>query len=177
MSYSFSNEHVDCNIDIDGHQLIVSGIIKTIAEFDFAEIVAPNPIDRRVSYNGSGLPFPCAAIAFEKTPNYKKVTAKDNGQFRVFFLYPNSYYSEDGFTRVLPSIFVVLKRESKNQEPVFVRFELPMDPIFNVRTLTYRDKPRQGPEFFSMKEEVIGICGAEETMRRYKDAKMFNDLA
>lgn len=175
MSYNFANEHVDCIVELQGNQILVLGTIKTIAQFDYAEIIAANPIDRMMSYNGSGLPFPCANIAFDHTPNYKKITNDDNGEYRVYFLFPNSYYSEDGYTRVAPSIFFILRK--KSSEPVYVRFELPAEPIFNVRTLTYRNKPRQGPQAFQMKEDVVGICGAQETMMRYKDAKLFQDLA
>lgn len=176
MSYTFANEHVDCIVEInEGNQMQLHGTIKTFAEFDSVEIIAPNPIDRRMSYTGSGLPFPCAAIAFEKTPNYKKLMKEDNGIFRLFFMYPNSYYTEDGFTRIPPSIFFILRKN--DDKPIFIRFELPMDPLLNMRTLTYRNLPRQGPHVYNMKENVVGICGAEETMLRYMKAKIFNDLA
>ena len=176
MSYTFVNDHVDCIVELnDGNQIKITGTIKTFAEFDSAEIMAANPMDRRMSYNGSGLPFPCAAIAFEKTPNYKKLMKEDNGEFRLFFMYPNSYYTEDGLTRIPPSIFIILRKTGS--QPVFIRFELPMSPILNVRTLTYRNLPRQGPHVYNMKEDVVGICGAQETMMRYRDAKIFKDLA
>lgn len=176
MSYKFSNEYVDCDVQVQDEQLVINGVVKQFDSYDYAEIVAANPIDRGMSYNGSGLPFPCAQIAFEKTPNFKKITKNERGMFTIFFMYPNSYYTEDGFTRVPPSIFFILKSERQNIDPMFIRFELPMSPILNVRTLTYRNRPRTGPHVFAMKESAIGICGAEETMRRYKDAKIFADL-
>lgn len=175
MSYILSNDHVDCRVDMKDGNLFLTGKIKTIHTFDHAEIVAANPIDRRISYSGSGLPFPCANIAFEGTPNFIKVTSDNNGEFSGVFMYPNSYYTEDGYTRVPPSIFVILKKE--DSEPIFIHFELPqIDSILNVRTLTYRNKPRQGPVTFDMKHDFIGVCDAEETMLRYRDAKIFNDL-
>lgn len=176
MSYKFSNEYVDCVVEVQDEQLVINGVVKQFDSYDYAELVAANPIERGMSYNGSGLPFPCAQIAFEKTPNFKKITKESRGLFSVFFLYPNSYYTEDGFYRVPPSIFFILKSNNKSIDPMFIRFELPMDPILNLRTLTYRNRPREGPMTFAMKEAAIGICGAEETMRKYKDAKIFSDL-
>lgn len=175
MSYSFVNDYVDCNVEIEGQQLLVYGNVKMIGDYDYAEVIAANPPDCRMSYGGSGLPFPCANIAFEKTPNYKKITQETSGVFRVYFIYPNSYYTEDGFTRVLPSIFIVLRKNG--QQPIFIRFELPMDKMYNVRTLTYRANPRKGPEYYNMKEEIVGITGSEDTMMKYMNAKLFNDLA
>ena len=176
MSYKFANEYVDCDVQVQGEQLVLNGVVKRFDNYDYAELVAANPIDRSMSYNGSGLPFPCAQIAFENTPNFKKITKDDRGMFTVFFQYPNSYNTEDGWNRVPPSIFFILKSETQRLEPMFIRFELPMDPMLNVRTLTYRSRPREGPHAFAMKEDTIGICGAEETMRKYRDAKIFADL-
>lgn len=176
MSLKFSNQYVDCDVQVQDQQLFINGMIKKFDAYDYVEMVAANPMGQSMSYNGSGLPYPCAAIAFEKTPNFKKITKTERATFSAYFLYPNSYYTEDGFTRISPSLFFIFKSETQNIEPMFLRFELPMDPILNVRTLTYRNRPRQGPQSFAMKEVVIGICGAEETMRRYRDAKITSDL-
>lgn len=177
MSHIFNNNYVQCHVFIQGDQVVLQGNVIGLSEFEYVEIVAANPIDRMQSYSGSGLPFPCANIAFENTPNYKKITNDDGGEFRLFFLYPNSYYTEDGITRVPPCIFFVMYKTEKS-DPIYIRFELPpMDPILNLRTLTYRDKPKKGPETYNLKQDVVGICGAEETMRRYSHAKMYMDLA
>lgn len=176
MSYKFSNAYVDCDVQVQDQQLVINSVVKRFDRYDYVEVIAANPIGRSMSYNGSGLPYPCAQIAFEKTPNFKKITKEDRGMTTVFFQYPNSYYTEDGLSRVPPSIFYIFKSNNQGLEPLFIRFELPMDPILNVRTLTYRARPRQGPHVFAMKEAAIGICSAEETMRKYKDAKIFADL-
>lgn len=170
------NDYVDCSIDIqpDSDVIVIKGQVLVMDNYDSAEVFAANPIDRMVNYTGSGLPFPCSRIAFESTPNYKFIDNK-SGVFEATFKYPNSYYTEDQFTRVAPSVFFKFSRSY--DEPVYVRFELPNRDILNVRTLTYRSLPRQGPQYYSAKEHEIPICGAEETMRRYKDIKIHKDLA
>jgi hypothetical protein len=178
MSYTFVNEYVKCVVTPqEDKQLVVSGAIENMHQFESVEILAANPIDRMISYSGSGLPFPCANIAFEGTPNYKKINGSETGAFRLYFMYPNSYYTEDGLQRVPPSIFFIMHYLGGVKDPMYVRFELPIqDAIMNVRTLTYRNMPRKGPHIYNMKETEVGICGAEETMRRYRDIKLFKDL-
>jgi hypothetical protein len=171
----FDNEYVSCSVDISPDDIVtLRGNIKNKQSFDLVEIFAANPIDRMTNYSGSGLPFSCSRMAFESTPNYEVV--KGGSAFDVSFIYPNSYYTEDWFHRVPPSIFFKFSRA--DGDPMIIRFELPhSDDILNVRTLTYRKGPRSGPECYAAKEGVIPICGAEETMRRYKDAKIYQDLA
>lgn len=169
----FENEYVSCSVDITPDDVVVmQGSLRNKDAYDKAEVFAANPIDRMTNYSGSGLPFPCSRIAFESTPNYEVIT---NTSFDISFMYPNSYYTEDFYRRVAPSIFFKFSRA--NDQPVFIRFELPpRSDILNVRTLTYRDLPRTGPNCHAAKEAEIPICGAEETMRRYKDAKIYRDL-
>jgi hypothetical protein len=172
---NFQNEYVECVVEReDNDVLYISGYVTRMDQFDRVEIFAANPIDRMVNYTGSGQPFPCSRIAFEGTPNYKVIGSKSGG-FDVRFKYPNSYYTEDQFTRIPPCIFFKMSRA--NSDPVFVRFELPLqDDVLNVRTLTYRTTPRQGPEYYAAKEIAIPICGAEKTMRLYRQLKIEQDL-
>ena len=171
----FENEYVNCSAQIDDNLVKLQGQI-LMKPFARAEIFAPNPIDRMVNYSGSGLPFPCSQIAFEGTPNYF-VTTDPSGSFSVTFKYPNSYYTEDQWTRIPPSIFFKIFSADAGQDPVFVRFALPNPDILNVRTLNFRTKLRAGPPSYSIKEDIIPICGAEETMRRYRDLKIQQDYA
>ncbi len=66
---------------------------------------AANPIDRRDSYVGSGLPFPNAEIAFENTPNTGVVQAV-TGRYTIKLFYPNSFYTEGGRTLLPPHVLV-----------------------------------------------------------------------
>lgn len=170
----FQNEYVECSAQIDNDVVVLEGRI-LVKSFVRAEVFAPNPIDRMVNYTGSGLPFPCSQIAFEQTPNFI-IVSDPTGAFSATFKYPNSYYTEDQWTRIPPSIFFKI-HPAPGAEPVFVRFELPNRDILNVRTLNFRTKLRAGPPSYSIKEDIIPICGAEETMRRYKDLKIREDYA
>jgi hypothetical protein len=176
MSYSFKNAHVECIARVVGDEIHLTGKFNDLDQYDTAEILAANPIDRMTNYSGSGLPFPCAAIAFDMTPNYTILTDK-SGVFSVLFSYPNSYYTEDGFTKIPPSIFFILR--SASRDPVFVKFSLPyQDSILHVRTLGYRPKHSMGPAYYAMKEDVMGIpSSAEATMRAYKSLKINDDLS
>jgi hypothetical protein len=175
----FKNAYVECTADIDTDLEIVklNGRILLMEDMQAAEIFAANPIDRMISYSGSGLPFPCAMIAFDLTPNYHQVR-DPSGAFTIQFRYPNSYYTEDQMQRVMPSIFFRMhpRASAHAVEPILVRFELPNPEMLNVRTINYRAKSRLGPQSYSAKEDVIPICGAEETMRRYRDIKIQKDL-
>jgi len=171
-----NNEYVHCSAIVVSDSVKLVGKFIRIEEFDQCEIFAANPIDRMSSYSGSGLPFPCSAIAFDSSPN-RHIQTDPSGEFTVHFKYPNSYYLEDARTVIPPAVFFIMK--SGNNDPVYVRFDLPqLDPLLNVRTLGYRKNHSQGPSYYSLKEQILGIPdSAEMTMRAYKNLKIFKDLA
>lgn len=170
---TFENQYVSAQMQItESGSIQLRGRVANRKAFDHVEIVAPAPIDRMTNYSGSGLPFPCAAIAFENTPNRIDVGA--DGVFAGTFAYPNSYYTEDAFRKVAPSVFAIM--HNKGQEPVVVRMELPEPVPLTVRTLTHRPK-RTDPEFYRVKEDIIGVRGAEATMRALADVKVYMGLA
>lgn len=169
----FENQYVSMQVQItDRASVQLRGKILQRAAFDYVEVMAPAPIDRMTNYSGSGLPFPCAAIALENTPNH--ITVGHDGLFAGTFAYPNSYYTEDAFQKVVASIFVVMHKA--NQDPIIVRMELPEPVPLTVRTLTHRPK-RTDPEFYRVKEDIIGVQGAEATMRALANVKVYMGLA
>lgn len=175
MQHSFQNNHVHCVIEtLPSGDLRIDGIVLNGKNYKRVEVIAPNPIDRMTNYSGSGLPFPCAAVAFEATPNWINVDPQGEGRFSGVFKYPNGYYMQNASTKINPSIFVILT--PAQGEPTFIRLELP-DPLPN-RTLTHR-APRStiGPNFYAIKDDIIGVRSAEETMRRLAAAKMSQGLA
>jgi hypothetical protein len=172
---TFKNAYVQCDVESKigaGNNIVlhIVGKVMDPSSFEKMEVYAANPIDRMTNYSGSGLPFPCAALAFENTPNYAIIPV--DGNFVVDFKYPNSYYSSDFYTKVVSSIFVKLWRAGT--DPIDIRFELP-DMLF-LRTLTYRTM-RQGPLYYSVKEDILPIAGAEATMRNLAAAKVQNNIA
>ena len=92
---------------------------------------------------------------------HRTVTIAPNGRFSVRFYYPNSYYLEDGRTKINPSLFVILQPVAA--EAVHIRFELP-DPL-PLRTLTHRPS-RTGPEFYAAKEVLLGVQSQEANLRQ-----------
>ncbi len=170
----FDNQYLTVQMQItESGSVELRGKITNRGAFQRVQIIAPAPIDRMTNYSGSGLPFPCAAIAFENTPNHIEVGP--SGIFEGTFAYPNSYYTEDAFRKVVSSVFAVM-HSSNSTEPIIVRMELPEQVPLTVRTLTHRPK-RVDPEFYRAKEDIIGVRGAEATMRALSDVKVFMGLA
>jgi hypothetical protein len=184
MSYSFDNEYVSLQAtefyepvktpepslqpetqtryipltkDTPSLKLRLIGSMKNPSQFSKIELMAPNPIQRLMNYYGSALPYPCAQIAFDNTPNYVDLTRLVDGattaptDFNVVFDYPNGYYTADHSDLVAPSIFFALTPISATI-PIYVRFELP-NP-HPLKTLTYRPGFRKGPEFYAKKEAL-----------------------
>lgn len=172
---TFSNEYVACTMVItESGSVQLQGRIHNRSAYKTVEVVAPAPANRMMNYSGSGLPFPCAEIAFENTPN--RLLVGEGGQFQATFAYPNSYYTHDAFNKIVSSVFVVLHPHKANVEPIVVRMELPEQVPLTVRTLTHRPK-RVGPEFYTLKQDIIGVRGAEDTMRALSEVKVYMGLA
>lgn len=168
----FDDEFVFCNVNyVDGYShLHISGNIKNPMMYDRMLLIAPNPIDRMTNYSGSGLPFPCADIAFENTPS--KLLVSSTGAFTAHFAYPNSFYMPNGKDKVLSSIFFSLT--DKNNKTVHLRYEL--DDLNPLRTLVNRGS-RTGPEFYGAKDYLLPIATAENVMREYARIKVEHDVA
>lgn len=176
MTLQFSNDHVSFVVNIvDATQIHLQGEIANPERYEEMEIMAPHSIDRRTSYSGSGLPFPCPPMALENTPN--RAFATSDGKFVATFSYPNSYYTFDAKTKVKPSIFFVLSQKG-GRAPVYLRFELPEDPVLFLRTLTHRPG-RTGPAFYSDKDTLLDPIprSAEHVMRSFIELKATRDKA
>lgn len=169
----FNNNFVSCNITFsnDYSKMTVNGSIKNPMVFKKMVILAPNPIDRMTNYSGSGLPFPCADIAFDNTPN--KYIIGSDGSFNVNFTYPNSYYGQNGYTKIISSIFFILDYGDNKKETI--RFEL--KDLCVLRSLADRSSKRKGPEFYAAKDYILPIDTAENVMRAYSQAKVEYDIA
>lgn len=171
----YSSEYANAVVMVikNGMQVSIKGNVSNPSNYEKMRLIAPNAATRGASYSGSALPFPCAQIAFDRTPNTADIDS--NGEFEAVFTYPNSYYSHDGYKKIVSSIFLLLK-EMEGQEPTFVRFELPDQHI--LRTLTHRpEREDMGPSFYSKKEEVLGITSEENILRRIGSVKETYHLA
>lgn len=173
MKHYFNNKHVTCSVELqENFTIVLQGTIHEPNKYVAMELMAAAPIMQMTSSAGSGLPYPCAAQAFDNTPNHHRIAP--NGVFNVRFYYPNSYYLEDGRTKITPSLFVVLHPTASASEPIHIRFELP-DPLA-LRTLTHRPT-RTGPEFYAAKELVLGVQSQEAILRQLGDVKEHYGIA
>lgn len=168
----FNNEYVSCSIIFsnDYKTLNIQGNVKNPMAYNKMLLVAPNPIDRMSNYSGSGLPFPCADIAFDNTPN--NLIIDGTGSFNTTFKYPNSYYGQSGNNKVVSSIFFILDSGSNKE---YVRFEL--KDLCVLRTLVDRASKKKGPEYYAARDYVLPVDTAENVMRAYSKAKIEYDIA
>jgi len=171
----FNNDYISCKVLFtETRKINLEGNIKNSSNYEYMLIMAAHTIDRITSYTGSGLPWTCPGMAFENTPN--RIEVPSDGNFKGTFSYPNAYYTNDAFTKIPPSIFVVLKPYNSESE-ITMRLELPEDEILKLRTLTYRNGFRNGPNFYN-KEEVMGVpTSAYDAMIKLKEYKSKYDIA
>lgn len=173
---SFKNEHVSFTVrTLPDRKLAIDGSIENPKQFARMHIMAAHPIQQMTSYSGSGLPYACPVMAMENTPNLFNI--QSDGDFSTVFSYPNSYYTNDGFQRIPPSIFFVLF--PFQSDPIVSQFTLEEEEPLQLRSLTHRAGRLRGPAFYSAKDEIFSILpgGAEKTMRAYKDYKLAYDIA
>lgn len=167
----FENKLVKCNVIIDKmcQYIDISGIIYNKEQYKNVLLIAANPIDKRASYSGTGLPFPCADIAFQNTKNMYVVN--NSGTFTTKFTYPNSYYSANK-KKIISSIFFIFEHNDGKEE--MIRFEL--KDMYELRTLINRES-RTGPNFYDDKHHILPIATAEEIMIEYAKLKITHKLA
>lgn len=169
----FKNDNVSCTIHVDLSQgtIHISGTVNSPNDFQNMLLIAACPMNRMTSYSGSGLPFPCPAVAFENTPN--KTVIPSTGIFNATYSYPNSYYTNDNLEKIPPSLFFTLHPRS-GDEPIVIRIGL--QDRAPLRTLTHRPA-RTGPEFYARKDSLIAPQTAEGVMRTLKDYKVTHSIA
>lgn len=163
----FVNLRVDFNRDYSKVKLY--GFVKHSGGYKQIIMIAPNPMDRMTNYSGSGLPFPCSSIAFENTPN--KIEIGTSGTIDAVFLYPNSFYAQNGRDKVVSSIF--FEMITVYGKTIVKQYEL-VDKCV-VRSLANRSA-RKGPEFYGAKDYILPVDTAENVMREYAKAKIEHDI-
>lgn len=168
---NFDDDFLSCRVDFspDYSKIKIRGFIKNPAYYSKIALSAANPMDRMTNYSGSGLPFPCATIAFENTPNHALIDS--SGKINSVFLYPNSFYAQNGKDKIISSIF--FDATSINGDNTVHRYEL-IDRCV-LRTLANRNA-RKGPEFYAAKDYLLPIDTAENVMRVYAKVKVENDI-
>jgi len=158
-----SDNYLDCNFQFNGNLLIIKGILKNHDTYNKKIICAPNPPDLRTSYSGTALPFPNEDIALQNTKNYFQIT---DGFIDITFKTPNSYYSNDGYNKIKTPIILII-----DDKKIIYEF----DDLCPLKTL--RDRVRGNPSFYAIKEILLPIATAENTMYNYSAAKSNYNIA
>jgi len=161
---NFTNEFVSCIISINGLNVNIKGSLRNPSVYKKKIVIAPAPSSKLTSYSGSALPFPNEEIAFQNTKNLFDI--KDDGVIETTFTYPNSYYSPDGLTKIKSPILFIFDDN---------KFIVELNDFCPLKTL--RDRKRSDPSFYALKEILLPIGTAEETMKNYSSAKIKYNIA
>jgi len=169
---NFENEFFKCQIHTieNCSKIHISGQVINRSIYTNVVFLANNPIDKKSSYSGTGLPFPCADIAFEGSSNI--YTVNEYGNINCTFTYPNSYYTVANKNKIISSVFVIVEFIDGRKE--MIRLEL--QDLYPLRTLINRET-RNGPEFYSKKYDLLQIDTSEEVMKMYAKIKVENKIA
>lgn len=127
----FSSQNGKCQGDIICDSQHWNITIKGFCRFPGATSVkyaAAAPANMRMSYMGSGLPFPNEEIAYEGSPNMGDAPVS-RGYFEFNIICPNSYYKDNGATVVEPHVHFTIGNE-------YFDVPLPCAKIFPNRSLT-----------------------------------------
>lgn len=109
---NFSSENGNCQgkiITDDSWNITVQGVCK-VMDATTVKYAAAAPADVRMSYMGSGLPFPNEEIAYEGSPNAGEAPVRE-GQFTFKLVSPNAYYKDNGATVVKPHVHFTIGTE------------------------------------------------------------------
>lgn len=166
MNKHISDNYLDCNFNIDYNNktFSIKGSLRNPDAYKTKILCAPNPPDIRNSYSGTALPFPNEFIAFENTKNHYKI---ENGAvIDVVFKVPNSYYSSDGYNKIKTPIMLII-----DDKKIIYEF----DDFCPLKTI--RDRVRGNPSFYALKDVLLPVATAENTMYNYSAAKVNYNIA
>lgn len=154
------------DVFIENDIVYIKGILDK--PFTNAVLMAAAPADRRTSYYGSGLPFPCATVAFNNTPNMFKI---ESPEFATTFRYPNSFYMPNAKDKIPPTIYLIV------DDKIDKVHELPDKN--SLKTLNPRYKAYDIPReyFYGFKDAFLPVANAEEIMIAYAKFKKEQNIA
>ena len=146
--------------------IIIRGQVKE-QNVDRVLFWAAAPPTYGTSYYGSGLPYPDALVAYDRTPNRGSVNVV-NGQFELRIKYPNAYYTGLGTLYIPPHVNMKLCLAGKsNNDLQNKKVTVFVDDGIPFRTLTYpappSKKPRNSPMFYC--EPTHGVRTQEKILR------------
>lgn len=133
-------------VEYHGHgDLVVKGKINTNSPQTTLYFWASAPPTNGISFAGSGMPYPNALVAYDRTPN-KGVINVVNGTFNFTMKYPNAYYIGLGSLYIPPHInFKVCEPDKADSY-----FSVQVDDGIPYRLLTYPAPPTKKPRTNAM---------------------------
>ncbi len=159
-----SDDKIDCKVSYINKEMIINGYLKNPINYKSRLIIAPNPPDKITSYSGSALPFPNEEIALEKTKNIYEIGT--DGIINVKFSFPNSFYNPEGTKKIISPFLIIVDNN---------RYIYETKDICPLKTLT--DRVRGNPSFYALKEILLPVADAEDTMFNYAKAKVKYNIA
>jgi hypothetical protein len=146
---------------VENGNIVVTGNLKpSLNQNAMVMFWAANPPHRNGSFSGSGLPYPNAEMAFDRSVNVGAVKAV-NGNFSFELQYPSAYYGGLGSLYIPPQVHIkVCESGNKNYDTLVLGQGMPY------RSLTYPSPPgkrsRTSPLFYASK---LPIRGQEAILR------------
>ena len=125
--------------------LLVRGSLKTSTSSGQLFFWAAAPPTKGISFSGSGMPYPNALVAYDRTPN-KGVVQVVNGAFQFSIKHPNAYYIGLGSLYLPPHINFKLCVPGQADS----YFSVQIDDGIPFRMLTYPAPPTKKPRLNAM---------------------------
>ena len=113
----------DCNGFISYNQDDQSYMVQGVCNAQTLSYLAPAPLDFRLSYTGSALPFPNEYIAYNNTINQGTLNL-DNGNFSFKLFAPNRYYKH---TTVIDPVLDITLDDSTSIKIDLPKHHLPIN--------------------------------------------------
>lgn len=152
--------------------ITIKGQIEESVKGGLIQYKAANPMDKRSSFSGSGLPFANYYQAFENSPNKGEVELSLGNVFEIQLLMPNSYYVSLGTVLVCPTLFIEYNNgEMKKIIPIKLNNPVPF------RSLTYPisqyHASRQNATFYEGMKD-LPVRSQEQILRDSAYPETFN---
>jgi len=128
----------------DNKTVTVQGILNPAIDWSNVQYIAAAPVEQRLSFTGSGMPFANGMQAFENTPTKGQLAVDKKGNFNVTFVMPSSYCSHLSSILIPPTLYLIYyTKNSKNEQ----RQGILLKQALQFRSITY-PKERENVLFY-----------------------------
>ena len=92
--------------DIDNDIVTIKGNINDTIKDHTLQYMAASPVEKRMSFSGSGLPYSSPLMAFENSKNKGIIEVGLNNSFTFSIEMPSAYYTNLGTNLIPPSLYI-----------------------------------------------------------------------